>query len=285
MAVIEPVVGKYVYLTIQGVEYRVFYEECGTGIPIICQHAGGGDGLEWRTLLNDADITSKYRVIVPNLPYHGKSLPPESLEWWKLEYRLTKSFFMDFQLELSKALELDRPVYMGCYVGGFLALDLALEYPDKFRAVIGVGTAQRGGPATLDTFYHPSVSNNYRRVNAMYFCAPMTPEVYRREVTWCAMQCAAPTTKGDLYYYFKEHDLTGKTHLFDNSRCAVHLLTGDYDPTSSVEDTMELAKAIKGSKFTEMKGLSHAGMHENPPVFKSYLTPILDEIANQSKLR
>ena len=102
---------------------------------------------------------------------------------------------------------------MGCYVGGFLALDLALEYPDKFRAVIGVGAAQRGGPATLDTFYHPNVTNDYRRVNAMYFCSPMTPEKYRREVTWCAMQCAAPTTKGDLYYYFKEHDLTGKTHF------------------------------------------------------------------------
>jgi hypothetical protein len=46
---------------------------------------------------------------------------------------------------------------------------------------------------------------------------------------------------------------------------------------------MELAKAIKGSKFTEMKGLSHAGMHENPPVFKSYLTPILDEIVKHSE--
>ena len=46
---------------------------------------------------------------------------------------------------------------------------------------------------------------------------------------------------------------------------------------------MELAKEIKGSKFTEMKGLSHAGMQENPPVFKSYLIPILDEIVKQTK--
>ena len=96
------------------------------------------------------------------------------------------------------------------------------------------------------------------------------------------MQCAAPTTKGDLYFYFYEHNLTGKAHLIDTSRCAVYLLTGDYDPTITVEDTIEMAKQIKGSKFTEMKNLSHAGMAENPPQFKKYIIPILNEIAEQA---
>jgi pimeloyl-ACP methyl ester carboxylesterase len=119
-------------------------------------------------------------------------------------------------------------------------------------------------------------------VNGMYFCAPMTPEKYRRANSWKSMQCAAPTTKGDLYFYFYEHNLTGKAHLIDTSKCAVYLLTGDYDPTITVEDTVEMAKQIKGSKFTEMKNLSHAGMAENPPQFKKYIIPILNEIAQQS---
>ena len=283
MTKFDPITGRYIHLTIQGVEYRVFYEEAGKGIPIICQHSGGGDGLEWAALLNDPEVTSKYHVIVPNLPYHGKSLPPESIEWWRQEYRLTKNFFMDFELELSRALKLDRPVYIGCYVGGNLGLNLALDYPDKFRAVIGVGAALTSGKPTLDTFYHPNVSNHYRMVNAFYFCAPTTPEKYRREVGWATMQCAAPTTKGDLYFYFYEHNLTGKAHLIDTSRCAVYLLTADYDPTISVEDTLVMANQIKGSKFTEIKGMSHCGMAENPPLFKSYLMPILDEIAKYSE--
>jgi pimeloyl-ACP methyl ester carboxylesterase len=283
MTKFDPITGRYIHLTIQGVEYRVFYEEAGKGIPIICQHSGGGDGLEWAALLNDPEVTSKYHVIVPNLPYHGKSLPPESIEWWRQEYRLTKNFFMDFELELSRALKLDRPVYIGCYVGGNLGLNLALDYPDKFRAVIGVGAALTSGKPTLDTFYHPNVSNHYRMVNAFYFCAPTTPEKYRREVGWATMQCAAPTTKGDLYFYFYEHNLTGKAHLIDTSRCAVYLLTADYDPTISVEDTLVMANQIKGSKFTEIKGMSHCGIAENPPLFKSYLMPILDEIAKYSE--
>ena len=283
MVKIEPIVGRYIYLTIQGIEYRVYCEESGHGIPMICQHAGGSQTLEWRFVLNDPEITSKYHVIVADLPYHGKSLPPDSEEWWRQEYKLTKSFFIDFQLELSRALGLERPVFAGNALAGFLALDLALEHPDEFRAVIGINAAIKGGPTTLNNYNHPYIGADYKRAVALYFCAPTSPEKLRRADSWCAMLAAPPVTKGDLNYYFLEHDLTGKTHLIDTSLCAVYLLTGDYDPTGSVEDTIELAKQIKGAKFTEMKGLSHCVMPENPPLFKKYLMPILNEIAKQPK--
>ena len=107
MTRIEPVIGRYIYLTIQGIEYRVYYEESGEGIPMICQHAGGSQTLEWRFILNDAEITSKYRIIVADLPYHGRSLPPASVKWWQEEYKLTKSFFIEFQIALSRALGLE----------------------------------------------------------------------------------------------------------------------------------------------------------------------------------
>jgi pimeloyl-ACP methyl ester carboxylesterase len=283
MAVIEPIEGRYVYLTIQGIEYRVYFEEAGKGIPIICQHSAGSLGLEWRHMLIDPDIISRYHVIVADLPYHGRSLPPESVQWWKEEYKLTKSFYMDFQVELSRALGLERPVYMGTATGGFLALNLALNHPADFRAVIGVEAAETAGTATLDTFYHPNIGNDYKRANSMYFSAPTNPEKYRRAITWVSMLTAPPVTKGDMNYYFIEHDMTGKCQQIDTSKCAIYLLTGEYDPTSSVEDTIELAKKIKGSKFAEMKGMSHSGMAENPALFKTYLMPILDEIAKNSK--
>ena len=41
MAKFDPIVGKYVYLKIQGIEYRVYFEESGKGIPILCQHTAG----------------------------------------------------------------------------------------------------------------------------------------------------------------------------------------------------------------------------------------------------
>lgn len=283
MAKIEPVEGKYIHITVQDIEYRVYYEESGKGgIPLICQHSSGCEGTEWRHLLNDPDVTAKYHVIVPDLPYHGKSLPPESEEWWKQEYKLTRSFFIDFHLELIRALGLERPVYIGNATGGTLAPYLALYHPDKYRAVIGLEASLGGGTSTLDIFYHPYIGNDLRRANAMYFCAPTSPEKYRRLVSWCAMLTAPPVCQGDMYFGFCDHDLHGLADKIDTSKCAVYLLTGEYDPASSVEDSMELANQIKGAKFFEMKGISHSGIAENPPVVKSYLMPVLNEIFENS---
>src|SRR5512136_1889938 len=105
MTKLDHITGKYIYVNVQGIEYRVYFEENGKGMPMVCQHTAGSDGQQWRHFLNDEEVTSKFRVIVPDLPYHGKSLPPESVEWWKKEYKLTKSFFIDFLVELKHCLE------------------------------------------------------------------------------------------------------------------------------------------------------------------------------------
>ena len=68
MAKLDPAIGRYVYLDVQGIEYRVYFEQNGTGIPLICQHTAASDGRLWRHLLNDEEITRKFQVIVPDLP-------------------------------------------------------------------------------------------------------------------------------------------------------------------------------------------------------------------------
>src|SRR5438270_12598555 len=82
----DAVTGRYVYLTIDGLEYRVYFEEAGEGIPLLLQHTAGADGRQWRHLLNDPQLARGYRMIAYDLPYHGKSLPPTEKEWWREEY-------------------------------------------------------------------------------------------------------------------------------------------------------------------------------------------------------
>src|SRR5687768_6392633 len=161
MARFADVRGRYVYFSIDGVEYRVYFEEAGQGIPLILQHTAGADGRQWRHLLEDPEITRSFRLIAHDLPYHGKSLPPVGVEWWKREYKLTQAFFMKFIVTLAHELELDRPVYMGCSMGGHLAGDLALHHPEEFRAVIGVegALASKGTDTLLTWFHHPRLSN------------------------------------------------------------------------------------------------------------------------------
>ncbi len=275
------IVGRYTYLTVEETEYRVYYEESGDGIPIFCQHTAGAEGRQWRHLLEDPDVTSRFRVIVPDLPYHGKSLPPASVRWWEKEYRLTKAFFESFVVALSQQLELVRPVFIGCSMGGHLAPDLALDFPDKFRAVVGVEAAihSHGAEGLMGYLDHPDMSNDFRAAQMFGICAPVSPDASRRETAWVYSQGAPPVFKGDLNYYFIEHDLTGVAGQIDTSKVAIYILSGEYDYSSPPSLGQELANEIRGSTFVAMSGLGHFPMSENYPQFKRYLMPVLDEIA------
>jgi len=279
MARFEPITGKYVHIEVQGVEYRVYFEESGKGIPLLCQHTAGAEGLQWRHLMNDEEVTSRYQVLSVDLPYHGKSLPPESVEWWKEEYRLTKSFFIDFHVEFSRALGLEKPVFLGCSIGGDVALDLAFERPDDFRAVIGFGAAELTPGFDLIWWDHPRVSGQVKFADPYGATSPYSLEKYRREVGWVLGKSAPPVFRGDSYYYSVEHDLTGKLSQIDTVRVAVYLLAGEYDFASTPEMSRQTANRIKGAKFKEMKKLGHFPMVEDYKAFKNYLIPILKEIA------
>ncbi len=260
-------------------EYRVYFEEAGRGIPLLLQHTAGGDGRQWRHLLEDPDLQRDFRMIAYDLPYHGKSLPPEAVEWWKQEYRLTREFLVGVVVTLSHELGLDRPVYMGSSIGGHLAADLALYCPDEFRAVIGLEAALATPGGYLDIWYHPRISNDFK-ASVMYgLMSPTSPERYRRETAWVYSQGAPPVFKGDLYYYSVDHDLTETAGQIDTSKVAVYLLTGSYDWSSRPDASAELARRIKGSPFTKMDCLGHFPMSEDPERFRQYITPVLREIA------
>ena len=137
--VIEPVVGRYLRLDLNGRPHRIYFEEAGQGIPLVCLHTAGADGRQYRALLNDAEITARFRVIVFDLPWHGKSSPPPGFE--REAYQLTTDLYVDTVMAVCRALGLEKPVVMGCSIGGRAVLHLALRHGDYFRAAIGLQSA------------------------------------------------------------------------------------------------------------------------------------------------
>lgn len=132
-------VGRYRYVTTDGVEMRMYYEESGSGaVPLLLQHTAGADSRQYRHILADPEIQKNFRIIAYDLPYHGRSLPPEGIRWWEQDYRPTKHSLMNTIVSFAEALELDRPIFLGCSIGGNLALDLAAHHKDSFRALIAL---------------------------------------------------------------------------------------------------------------------------------------------------
>jgi pimeloyl-ACP methyl ester carboxylesterase len=103
---IEPIVGRYVHVGIGGESYRIYFEENGAGIPLVCLHTAGSDGRQWRHLLADEEFAKTFRIIAFDMPWHGKSNPPSS--WAGEEYRLTTARYTETIPAFCRALRLER---------------------------------------------------------------------------------------------------------------------------------------------------------------------------------
>jgi len=273
-------IGRYVHVELDGDDHRIYFEEAGTGIPLLLQHTAGSHGVQWRHLLEDERITDHFRLIAYDLPFHGKSVPPTGRRWWTERYRLTQANAMDLAVSLTNVLGLERPVFMGCSVGGLLALDLARYHPDVFRAVIALEPALKIDVDldTLQGFWHPQVSNEYKSRLMNGLMAPQSPEPLRRETMWAYSSGWPPAFLGDLHYYLVDHDLTEEAAGIDCRRVGVYLLTGEYDASATIEHGQAAHDAIAGSTFTVMNGVGHFPMAENPEAFIPHLLPVLDDI-------
>jgi pimeloyl-ACP methyl ester carboxylesterase len=278
-------VGRYVHVDLDGHDHRIYFEEAGQGIPLLVQHTAGSHGVQWRHLFEEPRITDHFRLIAYDLPFHGKSVPPVTQSWWAEEYRLTLARATGLAVTMARTLELDRPVFMGCSVGGLLALDLARYHADEFRAVIALEPALKVDVdlETLQGFWHPQVSNEYKSRLMNGLMAPLSPEPLRRETVWAYSSGWPPAFLGDLYYYLVDHDLTNEASAIDTTKIGVHLLTGEYDASATIEHGQAVHDAIAGSTFAVMDGVGHFPMAENPEAFLTHLLPVLDGIRSSGR--
>lgn len=273
---LEPIVGRYLNLDLEGRPHRVYFEEAGRGIPLICLHTAGADGRQYRALMNDEEITQRFRVVCFDMPWHGKSSPPEG--WHEEDYRLRSDAYLGMILAVSEALSLDRPVVMGCSIGGRIVLHLARKHPRLFRALIGL---QAGGHVDpyydLDWLHRSDTHGEVSAAVVSGLVAPTSPKKEGWETLWHYMQGGPGIFKGDLHFYKFEGDIRALLGEIDVSMCPVHLLTGEYDYSCTPDDTKGVAAKI-GVEPVIMQGMGHFPMSENPGKFREYLLPVLDEI-------
>jgi pimeloyl-ACP methyl ester carboxylesterase len=282
-ALVEPITGRYVRLEIGGRPHRIYVEEAGEGIPLLCLHTAGSDNRQFRHLMTDDAVTRHHRVIAFDMPGHGKSTPPPG--WQDEEYRLTARTYMDTILAVSTALGLERPVGLGCSIGGRIVLHLAMEHAAAFRALIGLEAADHQQPWYDTTWLHRPDVHGGEVCAALVsgLCSPTSPSETRWETLWTYLTSGPGIFKGDLYFYRVDSDLRGRTAAIDTARCPLYLLTGEYDFSCTPEDTARTARAIPGARITIMQGLGHFPMSEDPARFRRYLLPVLEEIRAQSR--
>ncbi|UFS76261.1 alpha/beta hydrolase [Tardiphaga sp. 37S4] len=283
-AYIEPMVGRYVHVDIDGTSHRIYFEEAGQGIPLVCLHTAGSDNRQWRYLLADEEFTRNYRIIAFDMPWHGKSNPPAN--WDGSEYQLTTARYTQTIRAFCAALDLDKPVVMGCSIGGRIVLNLAIDHASEFCALIGLEAADFQAPWYDTTWLNRPDIHGGEVCAALVsgLVAPQSPAAARMETLWAYKQGGPGVFKGDLYFYRVDGDLRGRTKAIDTKLCPLYLLTGEYDFSCMPEDTVRTAAGIAGTEVTVMEQLGHFPMSENPAQFRRYIAPVLEKIQQQQKI-
>lgn len=273
-------IGHYQQVTIEGKKYRIYYEESGQGIPLLCLHTAGADSRQYMHLLENEQLTQNFRVIAFDLPYHGRSMPPD--QWWLQSYRLTTDWYVATIKAFVEALKLERPVVMGCSMGGNITLELAYRYPERFRAMIALEAASETGGRLNDYLYHPEINGGEMCATNTYgLMAPQSPESYRREVWWMYSQGAPGVYYGDIYFYSEDWRATDRVSQIDTNQCPIYMLTGEYDYSCTPQMSEETAKLIPGAFYQTMREMGHFPMSENPELLLKYLQPILTTLSEK----
>ena len=278
MSEIEAITGRYLRLEIEGRAQRLYFEEAGSGIPLVCLHTAGADGRQFRHLMLDSAVTDHYRVIAFDLPWHGKSNPPAG--WQDEEYTLSSAAYVACIRAFSAALALERPVVMGCSIGGRIVLHLAADHGPEFRALIGLEAAAEQTP-WYDTDWLDRADVHGGEISAALvsgLIAPQAPDEARHETLWAYKISGPGIFKGDLHSYRSERGLADRLGAIDPRATPLYLLTGEYDFSCAPEDTARTAAAIGGVEPVVMKGLGHFPMSEHPERFRDYILPVLDDI-------
>ncbi len=138
---------------------KLYYEEAGSGDIIFLIH----DGAIHCEIYNHQflEFAKNYRVIRYDRRGYGKSPEPEK----------EHSIIEDVN-SLFKTLNIEKAAVIGMSMGGGLAIDFALEYPDKVTSLILVGAVvsgfsysnhmyTRGGHMDPELYQHPDRLREY----------------------------------------------------------------------------------------------------------------------------
>jgi pimeloyl-ACP methyl ester carboxylesterase len=111
---------------------EIYYELAGAGEPtVILIHGGLLDCHMWD---GQFELLSKnHRVLRYDADAHGKSTLPPDAYWDHMSLR-----------ELMDNLGIERAILVGLSLGGRIAIDLALEDPDRVEAIVAVSSGLSG---------------------------------------------------------------------------------------------------------------------------------------------
>ncbi len=241
---------------------QIYYQETGSGYPLLLLHGLGSSGDDW--WFQTPAFSPCFRVILPNLRGHKQSSPlrgPFSV------YTLAADI-----AKLMDALAIPQAHVLGLSLGGAVAQVLAIDFPEKVNKLILVNTFARLWPTSLRETYTLA-----RRVVVSRFLPPLTTA----KVVACDLfpRPDQAALRDEVLHRIGVNDVASYRQLvntirrfdsrprLDRIQAPTLLITGDRDAVVPRGCQQQLARGIRQVQWHIVRDSGHATPVDQPDEF------------------
>ena len=245
---------------------EVLYYTAGQGEPLIVIHGGGGDARTWWR--NIDELAGKYTIYAPDLPGYGGSQP--------LDGRYYIPELSEFIDKFARSLGLEKFYLMGHSLGGGIALNFALKFPQKIIKLVLVSSLCLGIEIAfwVRFFSLPVFICSLGALTIVLFKGVKWLKKHLNPAEYIMALSPASMTVGGSISTFHHQTLVLEQRLSE-VKMPTLLVWGGRDPVVPVKQAYRAAKAIPDCRVEVFKNRGH-NVHRNElKKFSSLITRFL----------
>jgi pimeloyl-ACP methyl ester carboxylesterase len=254
---------------------RLHYELAGGGETVTFIHGFGLDGRMWADQV--PAFATRYQVLVPDLRGYGRSQIADSAHPQAADVA-----------QLLRDLGVAKTHLVGLSMGGAVAVDLALAYPEQVASLVLVdaslqglrwpGNAGRsGGFAELAKTVGVEAANAAFLNDAMFEGSRRRPEVFRRLQT-IVTEHRGGRWLGTSPARYAYPDVIDRVHEI---KAPTLIIAGELDVPYIHAAALAYAAAIAGARKVVIPTAGHMSNMDEPETFNKIVLGFLAEIAAQ----
>jgi 3-oxoadipate enol-lactonase len=238
------------------------YDDRGAGPAIVFLHGHPFSRAMWAP---QAALSDEFRVVAPDLPGYGESRPRDQI--------MSMRRFADAVLELLDALGVPQATVVGLSMGGLVAMELGLGYPERVNGLVLAATT--AAPATdEDVERRRHAAANIDAHGMLGHTAEMLPRLFgpaaSRDpaVTVPIVATMLRTSPlGAAAALRGRAERPDYERLLGDLRPPALVVAGDRDAYSTKEVTDQLVAALPDPEVLILPGVGHFPNLEAPRAF------------------
>lgn len=253
------------YCTVNGV--RIHYEVSGEGFPLVLVHANPFDRRLW--LYQAAHFSTWFRVINVDIRGYGYSDKPDSAT--------SMAEMSEEVVAVCRQEGAHEAIAAGISVGGVMVLQMGLDHPEMFKALILVGCSSR--PSEVYQHRIEGYSRGVAGFHREHLKALVTPEFAASRLGSYLLDRFTdwdPRLGGPaIVQIFKALQNRDQTRRLGELRMPVLVINGEHD--NSRRGSEDMASRIAGSVHRVVPATGHACCLEDPATFDGHVSEFLKQ--------